>query len=55
MCPGPLFRCLDGSRLVHLPSLGHIVGQWVVGIRGSKQSLNGQEDSSDLEGGRPVV
>ena len=31
--PGPLLGVLDGSGLVHLPQLSHVVGQWIIGIR----------------------
>ena len=55
MCPGPFLRGLDRSGLVFLPPLSNIVGEWVIGVRGSKQGLDGQKDRADLEGGRPVV
>ena len=39
--PGPLLGVLDGSGLVHLPQLSHVVGQRVVGVGRRQQGLNG--------------
>lgn len=40
MCPSPLLCCLDRSRFIVLPPLSNVIGERVVGIRGSKQCLN---------------
>lgn len=45
---------VDGRLLVLLPPLGDVVGERVVGVGGAEKGLDAQEDSSDLEGGRPV-
>jgi hypothetical protein len=55
MGPSPLLRRLDRRRLIVLPSLSDIIGERVIGVRGSKQSLDREEDGADLESGRPVV
>lgn len=55
MGSGPLFRRLDGRGLIILPTLGNVVGERIVGIRGSEQSLNGQKNCANLQSGRPVV
>lgn len=36
----PLFRGLYGSRLILLPALGDVVGERVVGVRGTQQGLD---------------
>jgi len=51
----PVTSSLDCSVLVLLPALCNIVGERIVGIRCAKKGLDGEEDSSDLEGGRPVA
>lgn len=55
MGPGPLFCRLNGRSLIILPALGDIVGERIVGIRGSEQSLNRQKNCTDLQSGGPVV
>lgn len=55
MGAGPLLCCLNGSRLVILPALGHIVGKRVIRIRGTEQGLDREQDRSDLEGRGPVI
>lgn len=52
---GPLARRLDGGLFVLLPGLGDFGGEWVVGVGGAKEGLDGEEDGADLEGGGPVV
>jgi len=52
---GPLLRCLDGSGLIVLPALSHIVGERIIRVRGSEEGLDGEEDSADLEGRGPVI
>jgi hypothetical protein len=51
----PLLGRLDGLCLVLLPRLRDIVGERVVRVRGTKQSLDGEENGTDLEGRRPVA
>lgn len=52
---GPIPGCLNGSVLILFPSLSDVVCQWVVWVRGTKQGLDGEQNGSDLEGGRPVA
>jgi hypothetical protein len=52
---GPLSGSLDGSVLVLFPSLGDVVGERVIGVGRTEQSLDGKQDSADLQGGRPVA
>lgn len=55
MGTGPLLCCLNGSGLILLPALSHIVGERVVRVRGSEEGLDGKKDSADLESRGPVV
>jgi hypothetical protein len=52
---GPLSGSLNGGILVLFPSLGDVVGERVVGVRCTEQSLNGEQDSANLQGRRPVA
>lgn len=52
---GPFSGSLDGSVLILFPSLSDIVRKRVVGVGCSKQSLNGEQDGTDLQGRRPVA
>lgn len=52
---GPLLGRRDSSLLILLPALGNIGSKRVVGVRGTQEGLDGQEDGTDLEGGGPVV
>lgn len=52
---GPLLRSRNRAVLVLLPVLGHVGGQGVVGVGGTQQGLDRQQNGSDLQGGRPVV
>lgn len=45
---------LNSSLLIFLPSLSHIICQWVVRVRRSKESLNTQKYSTDLKCRGPV-
>lgn len=55
VCAGP-FRCgADGIGFVTLPHFGGFVVQRIIGIGGGQESLNRQEDSSDLKSGTPFV
>ena len=51
----PLTSCLDSGILVLLPLLRDVVGERVVGVRSTKQSLDGEENGADLERGGPVA
>jgi hypothetical protein len=45
---GPFSGSLDGSVLILFPSLGDVVGERVIGIGCTEQSLNGKQDGADL-------
>jgi hypothetical protein len=45
---GPLLGCGNSLSLVFLPCLRDIVGEGVVGVRGAKKSLNGEQNGADL-------
>lgn len=47
----PLLRRLYCCRLILLPCLCDIVGQWVVGVGSAEQGLDGEEDGADLKSG----
>jgi hypothetical protein len=51
----PFLGCGNGLCLVFFPRLGHVVGERVVWIRCAEESLNGEENRTDLEGRRPVA
>lgn len=55
VCASPLLRCLDSSGLILFPTLSNVVGEWVIGVRGTEKGLDGEEDGADLQGGGPVV
>jgi hypothetical protein len=48
--PCPFFGCCNSSWLIFLPSFRYVRSQWVVWVRSTKESLDGEEDSSDLKG-----
>jgi hypothetical protein len=52
---GPLLGCGNSLSLVLLPCLRNIVGEGVVGVRGAKESLNGEQNGANLQGRRPVA
>jgi hypothetical protein len=52
---GPLSGSLDGSVLVLFPSLGDVVGERVIGVGRTEQSLDRKQDSANLQGRRPVA
>lgn len=52
---GPLPCSLNSSILVLFPSLGDIVGERVVGVGCTEQSLNGEQDGTNLQSRRPVA
>jgi hypothetical protein len=52
---GPLFGGRDSRLFVFLPALGNIGSERIVGVRGTKKSLDREKDSSDLKGGGPIV
>lgn len=47
--------CDNGGGLILFPCVGYIVGQWVIGIRSTEESLDGKEDCPNLEGWTPFV
>lgn len=51
----PLARGRDGGLLVLLPGLGDLGSERVVWVGRAEERLDGEENRSDLEGGRPVV
>lgn len=51
----PLLGLLDGSLLVRLPGISDLLIQWVIQVGQGHQSLNGEQDRSDLKGWRPLV
>jgi len=55
MCSSPLLGRRNSSRLILNPLLRNIRGKRVVGIWGSEQGLDGEEDGADLESGGPVA
>jgi len=55
MDTGPLLSCCYSLALVFLPALRHVSRQRVVGVGSTEECLDGQEDSSDLQGRGPVV
>jgi len=51
----PLLGRLDSLCLILLPCLGDIVGEGVVGIGSTKESLNGEENGTNLQCRGPVA
>jgi hypothetical protein len=51
----PLPRRRDGGGLVLLPALGDIGGERVVGVGGTEEGLDREEDGADLQSWRPVA
>lgn len=51
----PLPRRRDSGGLILLPALGDIGCERVVGVGGTEEGLDGEEDGADLEGWRPVA
>lgn len=51
----PLLGGIDSLCLVFLPRLGDIVGKGIVGVGSTKESLNGEEDGTNLQCGGPVA
>lgn len=52
---GPLLGRGNRCLFVLLPALGYVGSKRVVGVGGTQEGLNGEENGSDLERGRPVV
>ena len=50
----PIPGCLNSSRLILLPPLRNIVREWVIRVRCTKERLNREEYSADLESRRPI-
>lgn len=55
MCPGPLSSSRNSSWLILLPSLRHLWCKRIIGVRRAEESLDREEDGSDLEGWGPVA
>ena len=55
MLLSPLSRGLYRGGLIILPRLGDIGRQRIVWVGGTEESLDGQQDRADLEGGGPVI
>lgn len=53
LCPFPC--CSNSLCLVFLPCLRNVVGERIIWVRGAEQSLDREENSSDLEGRRPIA
>lgn len=51
----PLLGRRNSSLLVLFPALGDVGSQRVVGVGSAEEGLDGEEDGSDLQSGRPVV
>lgn len=51
----PFLGCLDRLCLVLLPRLSHIVRQGIIWVRGTQEGLDGEEDGTNLQRGRPVA
>ena len=47
--------CDDGGGLILFPCIGYVIGQWVIGIRSTEESLDGKEDCPNLECWTPFV
>lgn len=54
MCSSPIPCSLYGRLFILFPSLSNIVCQRIVRVGGAKESLDTQQDRSDLESWRPV-
>lgn len=44
----PVACGLNGSVLVFFPALSDVVGEWIIGIRGAEECLDGEENGADL-------
>jgi len=53
--PGPLLGCCYSCRFILLPSLRDIRREWIVWVWCTKEGLNREEDSTNLQGGRPIT
>ena len=51
----PLLSLLDGLLLVGLPGISDFLIQWIIQVGQRHQSLDGEQDRSDLESRRPLV
>lgn len=51
----PVFRRRDSSWLVLLPSFRNVGCERIIWIWGAEESLDGEEDGSNLEGWGPVA
>jgi len=51
----PLSGLVDGSLLVGLPVVGNALIEWVIAVWCRHQSLDGKQNSLDLEGWGPLV
>jgi len=47
---GPLSGSLDSGVLVLFPSLSDVVGERVIGVGCTEESLNRKQDGTDLQG-----
>lgn len=52
---GPFLGGCNSGLLILLPALGDICSERVIRVRSTEEGLDRQEDSSDLESGRPVI
>lgn len=51
----PLASGFDGGLFVFFPGFGDFGSEGVVGIGGTEEGLDGEEDGTDLKGGRPII
>lgn len=51
----PFLGGCNSGLLILLPALGDICSERIIRVRSTEESLDRQEDSSDLKGGRPVI
>lgn len=47
--------CLNGFGFIYFPLFCNIIGQWVIRIGGTEESLDGQEYCPNLKSGTPFV